>query len=139
MPGLNVFAADTDAEARRLFTTPQQAFTNRLRGTRGPYPPPIDDIDAYWTPAEKAQASRMLALLRRRLARHRARGLERFVELTGVDELMVVSAIYDHGARLRSYEILSQAVRRRCPPRPRRAPGARRAEARRPDRRENRP
>ena len=58
---VNVIAAETDAEARRLFTSPQQSFANLLRGARGRLRPPIDDIEAYWTPAEKAQASRMLA------------------------------------------------------------------------------
>ena len=67
MAGLNVYAADTDEEARRLFTTPQQAWANRFRGEGGPYPPPIEDIEAYWTEAEKAQASSMLTYSRRRL------------------------------------------------------------------------
>ena len=49
-----------DAEARRLFTSAQQSFTNLQRGTRGHLLPPIDDIEAYWTPGEKAQASAML-------------------------------------------------------------------------------
>ena len=61
MVGANVIAAETDAEARRLFTSPQQAFTNLLRGTRGQLLPPIDDIERYWSPHEKAQAQRMLA------------------------------------------------------------------------------
>src|SRR5688500_8554465 len=61
MVGVNVIAADTDAEARRLFTSAQQAFTNMLRGTRGRLQAPIEDIEDYCTAAEKAQASRMLA------------------------------------------------------------------------------
>jgi luciferase family oxidoreductase group 1 len=107
MVGCNVIAADTDAEARRLFTSVQQSFTNLFRGTRGLLLPPIDDIETYWTPAEKAQASAMLACafvgspdtLRRELAA--------FTEQTGADELMVVASIYDHAARLRSYELLA--------------------------------
>src|SRR5712675_153615 len=58
--GVNVFAAETDAEACRLFTSAQQQFTRMVRGTRGKLPPPIDDIETYWTPAEKEQASAML-------------------------------------------------------------------------------
>ena len=107
MAGLNVFAADTDDEARRLFTTPQQAFANRFRGRSGPYPPPIDDIESYWTPAEKAQASAMLAYSAVGSPATVRAAVEQFRELTGVDELMVVSAIYDHAARLRSYELLA--------------------------------
>ena len=53
MVGCNVIAAETDAEARRLFTSPQQSFTNLLRGTRGQLPPPIDDIESYWTPPRR--------------------------------------------------------------------------------------
>jgi len=109
MAGLNVFAADTDEEARRLFTTPQQSWANRFRGLSGPYPPPIDDIEAYWTPAEEAQASAMLThSVVGSPATVRA-GVEQFAELTGVDEVMVVSAIFDHDARLHSYEILAEA------------------------------
>jgi luciferase family oxidoreductase group 1 len=110
MAGINVFAADTDEEARRLFTTPQQSWANRFRGIPGPYPAPIDDIEAYWTPAEKAQASAMLTYSVVGSRETVRAGLERFVELTGVDEVMVVSAIFDHGARLRSYAILAEAA-----------------------------
>ena len=67
--GVNVIAADDDAEARRLFTSAQQAFTNMLRGRRGQLPPPIDDIEAYWTPEEKLRVSAHAAPLVRRLAR----------------------------------------------------------------------
>ena len=114
MAGLNVFAADTDEEARRLFTTPQQAWANRFRGLGGPYPPPIDDIEAYWTPAEKAQASAMLTHSIVGSATTVRAGVEQFVELTGADEVMVVSAIFEHEARLRSYEILAGS----CAPAP---------------------
>jgi len=106
--GVNVFAADTDAEARRLFTSAQQAFVNVVRGRRGRLPPPIDDIDSYWTPDEKAQVS---AMLERSFVGSRETvraGLEEFSKQTAVDELIVAAAIYDHIARLRSYEILAQ-------------------------------
>ena len=109
MAGLNVFAAETDEEARRLFTTPQQSWANRFRGLSGPYPPPIDDIEAYWTPTEKAQASAMLTYSVVGSPDTVRDAAEWFVELTGVDEVMVVSAIFDHDARLRSYEILAEA------------------------------
>src|SRR5439155_1629375 len=58
--GVNVFAADTDKDARRLFTSAQQSFTRMVRGTRGRLPPPIDDIEAFWTPFEKDKACAML-------------------------------------------------------------------------------
>jgi luciferase family oxidoreductase group 1 len=108
--GVNVFAADTDAAARRMFTSAQQQFTNLFRGTRGKLQPPIDDIESYWTPREKEQA---MGMLRRSFVGAPATvsaGLANFVEETGVDELIVASAIYDHEARLRSYELLAEAV-----------------------------
>ena len=61
MVGANAVVADTDEEARHLFTSAQQSFTNIFRGRRGQLPPPIDDIEDYWTPLEKERASAMLA------------------------------------------------------------------------------
>jgi luciferase family oxidoreductase group 1 len=104
--GVNVFAADTEAEARRLFTSAQQQFTNLIRGTPGQLPPPIDDIESYWTPAESAQASAMLTCSFVGTRETVQRELQQFMEQTGVDEVIVASAIHDHGARLRSYELL---------------------------------
>lgn len=116
MVGVNVVAADTDAEAKRLFTSAQQSFAALIRGTRGQLPPPIGDIESFWSPMEKAQASNMLSCSFVGSADTVAKGLEAFLERTGADELMVASAIYDHGARLRSYEILAgmQADMRRA-------------------------
>jgi len=108
MVGVSVVAADTDAEARRLFTSAQQSFTNLLRGTRGQLRPPIDDIEAYWTPAEKARVAGMLACAFVGSRETVRRGLQAFIEETGADELIVACAIYDHAARLRSYEILAE-------------------------------
>nr|USU32263.1 LLM class flavin-dependent oxidoreductase [Methylobacterium sp. OTU13CASTA1] len=108
MIGVNVVAADTDAEARRLFTSAQQQFTHLLRGTRGRLQPPIDSIETYWSPAEKAQASRMLARALVGSPETVARGLVDLVAETGADELMVASAIHDPAARRRSYAILAE-------------------------------
>jgi luciferase family oxidoreductase group 1 len=110
MIGLNVVAADSDAEARRLFTTVQQGFANLFRGRPGPYQPPIDDIEAYWSPMEKAQASRMLAYSVVGGPETVRAGLEQVAEETGADELMVVSAVYDHEARKRSYALIAEAA-----------------------------
>ena len=112
MIGVTGIAADTDAEARRLFTSPQQAFANIVRGTRGKLRPPIDDIETYWSPAEKLQASAMLACSFVGSPDTVRTGIERFMEKTAADELMIASAIYDHGARLHSYEIFSEIQKR---------------------------
>ncbi len=111
MVGCNVIAAETDAEAWRLFTSQQQAYTRMLRNARGKLPPPIDDIETFWTTPEKVQASRML-----RCAFVGARDtvlgrLAAFIGETQADEVIVGAMIYDHGARVRSYEILAEAVK----------------------------
>lgn len=108
MAGVNVVVAETDVEAKHLFTSAQQQFTNLFRGTRGQLPPPIDDIEGYWTPSEKAQASGMLTCSFVGSKDTVRRGLEAFAANTGVEEIMVASAIYDHAARLRSYELLAE-------------------------------
>src|SRR5215211_6685952 len=108
MVGVTVIAAETDGAARRLFTSAQQQVTNLIRGTRGQLPPPIDDIDAYWSGVEKEQASKMLACSFVGSRQTIRTGLERFLAQTGADELIVASAICDHAARLRSYEILAE-------------------------------
>ncbi|MBN9425349.1 MAG: LLM class flavin-dependent oxidoreductase [Burkholderiales bacterium] len=107
MVGAAVVAADSDDEARRLFTTLQQQFTNMLRNTRGQMAPPLDDIDQYWSPAEKAQVARMLACAFHGSPTTIRASLERLIEDTGADELMVTGPIFDHAARLRSYELLA--------------------------------
>ena len=111
MVGMNVVAAETDAEAKRLFTSAQQGFTNLLRGTRGQLSPPIDDIDSYWSPAEKAQASRMLRYAMVGDAATIREGIAQFAKDTKADEFMATGMIYDHAARLTSYEILSEVAR----------------------------
>jgi len=108
MVGVNVVAADTDEEARRLFTTIQQSFTNLVRGAGGKLQAPIDNIDDYWTPAEKHHASHMLKYSIVGSAETVRRGLEDLVALTNADELMIVTSLYDHEARIRSYRIVSE-------------------------------
>ena len=108
MVGVNVVAADTDEEARRLFTTVQQSFTNLLRGAGGKLQAPIDNIDEYWTPSEKHFASQMLKYSIVGSAETVRGGLEEFAALTKADELMIVTSIYDHSARIRSYEIVAE-------------------------------
>ena len=107
MLGVSVVAADTDAEATRLLTTLQQQFTNMVRNTRGRMQPPIDDIEAYWSPAEKAHVNRMLACSFHGAPASVHDKLAAFIERTGADELMVTAPIYDHAARLHSYELLA--------------------------------
>jgi luciferase family oxidoreductase group 1 len=105
---VNVIAAASDVEARRLFTSHQQAFTLLRRGMPGQIPPPIDDIELYWTPAERAMAKQSLACSFVGSSMTVERGLSEFIEVTKPDELMVTGIIYDQAARLRSFEIASE-------------------------------
>jgi luciferase family oxidoreductase group 1 len=111
MVGAAAIIAETDAEARRLFTSQQQQVTNMLRGVRGQLRPPIDDIETYWNPAEKAQASRMLTYAFAGSGDTVRDKLRRFIDLTKADEVMVAAPIFDHAARLRSYEMLAEIGR----------------------------
>ena len=90
-----------------LFTLLRVPSPNMLRGKRGKLPPRIDDIETYWTPAEKAQASRMLACSFVGSPDTVRQALHGFVDHTGADELMVACALYDHEARKNSYRHLA--------------------------------
>lgn len=109
MVGVNIIAADTDREAKRLATTQQMSFTNMFRGKRGLSQPPIDDIETYWSPVEKAQAMQMLARSIIGTPDAVRAGLAALFAETKADELMVVSDIFDHDARLHSYELIAAA------------------------------
>src|SRR5690606_20647498 len=107
MVGVNIVAAETDEEARHLFTTQQMSFTSIFRGARGLSQPPIDDIDSYWTDVEKAQVQRMLTRAIVGSPSTVKAGMEALVEETGADELIIVSDVFDHEKRLRSFELIA--------------------------------
>lgn len=120
MIGVNVIAAETDREAKRLATTQQMSFANLARGARQLSQPPIDDIETYWSPREKAQATAMLARSVVGSPETVRAGLKALIDETAADELMIVSDIYDHALRLRSFEIIADtqnadARRQLCP------------------------
>lgn len=110
MPALQVIAADSEAEARRLFTSTQQAFANMQRNARGPLPAPIDNIESYWSPAEKERALHMLTYALVGTLDTVREGLRKFIALTAADEVMIAGQTHDHAARLRSFEIVAEAM-----------------------------
>jgi luciferase family oxidoreductase group 1 len=110
MLGVNVFAAESDEEGRRLFTSLQQAFVNLRRGRPGKLPPPDEGFPERLSPVEARMIEEMLAYTVAGSAETVRRGLEAIVARTGADELMLTSQIYDHAARLGSYEIAAEAV-----------------------------
>jgi len=105
MVGVNVVAADSDAEGARLLTSLQQRFLGMRRGVRGPLPRPVPSMDGLWSDDERAGVQRMLAATASGGPTKVRRELEAIVERTGADELIIAGAIHDHAARLRSYEI----------------------------------
>jgi luciferase family oxidoreductase group 1 len=111
LAGLNVVAAETDAQARYLATSQQMSFADFVRGRRALLRPPIDDIASYWTPQEAAAAQQMLACSIVGGPETVREGLRAFLERTGADELMIVSDLYDPALRRRSFELIAEAAR----------------------------
>ncbi|MGE0211343.1 MAG: LLM class flavin-dependent oxidoreductase [Parvibaculaceae bacterium] len=109
MLGANVIAAETDAEARRLFTSQQQSFVRLRRGEPGKLPPPIDNPEEHFSAIELAGIERSLAVSFVGARDTIRSGLQAFIEKTGTDELIVTGHIYDHAARLKSFEIAAEA------------------------------
>jgi alkanesulfonate monooxygenase SsuD/methylene tetrahydromethanopterin reductase-like flavin-dependent oxidoreductase (luciferase family) len=109
MLGINVFAADTDKEARRLWTCLLQAFVNLRRGRPGPLPPPVEGFESQLTAMESEGLEQALSCSVVGSPETVRRGLADFIARTGPDELMVTAQIFDHDARLRSFELTAQA------------------------------
>jgi luciferase family oxidoreductase group 1 len=107
MLGFNVFAADSDEEAAFRATSMQQAFVNLRSGRPAALPPPVADYPNLVGPAERALLDSVLACSAIGTPGKVRDGVNAFIELTGADELMITSAIFDHAHRKRSYEITS--------------------------------
>ena len=108
MLAANVIVADTDDEARRLFTSTQRSFIDGIfRRQRPLLPPPIDSIEDYWQPHERAQLESMLSVSFIGSPETVRAGLEGFVAEHAPDELIVTTSAFDQGARLRSLERLA--------------------------------
>jgi luciferase family oxidoreductase group 1 len=111
MVGVNVFATDTDAEARRLFTSLQQQFLNLIRGTPGETPPPVESMEGRWLPHEQAHVDRMMRYSIVGSPQTVRDGLERLIADTDADEIIATGSMFDHAARLRSFEITANVFR----------------------------
>jgi len=109
MAGFNIFAADSEAEAKLLFSSLQQAFVNLRTGKPGPLPPPVEGFEERLDPMAKgllAQALSCSVVGDREQVRA---GLDAFITRTGVDEVIVTAQIFDHAARKRSFEVAAEA------------------------------
>lgn len=105
---VNVIAADTDEEARRLATSGQQLFLGFIRNNPGPLPAPVDSMDHLWSEQEKAALQQTFGSSIIGGPDTVKEKLQRFVQETRANEIMAVAHIYDHQARLRSYEIVAE-------------------------------
>jgi luciferase family oxidoreductase group 1 len=110
MLGVNVVAAETDAEARRIFTSHQQAFVNLRRGTLSRLPPPNEQFVNELAVHELSEVEQTLSMSMVGSAATVQSALQRFIDRTQADELIVVSQIYDHATRLRSYELTASML-----------------------------
>lgn len=113
MIGVNVFASDTDEEAHMLATSLQQQFLNIIRGRSGMLSPPVADMDAIWTEQEKAMLHRQLSYSLTGSKETVQYKLNEILELTQANELIATAPIYDHQARLRSYELFAEVANNR--------------------------
>lgn len=111
MAGIPVLVADTDEEAKRLFTTPQQRFLALIRNQPVEVKPPVDSMDGLWNPIEEHAVYQRLARAIVGSPSSVGEELAAFVEETGVDEIFAVTDTYAPKDRFRSYELLSQIVR----------------------------
>ena len=111
MLGLNVIAAPTDAEARLLFTSLQQAFVNLRSGRPGRLPPPVENYDRDLDPVARTMLNQALSCAVVGSPDTVKQGVEAFIARTGADELMVTAQVFDHAARVRSFEMLADIHR----------------------------
>jgi luciferase family oxidoreductase group 1 len=109
MLGVNVIAADSDEEARRLLTSLQQAFVNLRRGRPGLLPPPVVGFEQQLEAFERLQLEQVLSASVVGSPETVRRGLEQFISRTAADEVIIAAQIFDHAARLHSYEITARA------------------------------
>jgi luciferase family oxidoreductase group 1 len=108
MVGVGVVAADTDGEAARLSTSLQQQFLNLRRGMPGLLQPPVDTMEGRWSPAERAGVEHALAYAAVGSRETVHQRLAALIEATAADELIIAGQIFDHRARLHSFEIVSE-------------------------------
>ena len=111
MLGFNIFAADSDAEAQLLATSMKQAFVNLRSGRPTPLPPPLEGYENQLPPAVTAMLADVLASSAIGSPETVSRSINAFIQRTKPDELMLTSQIYEHSARLRSYEIAADIQR----------------------------
>ena len=111
MIGVGIFAAETEAEARRLLTSAQMMFLNLIRGRPGKLPPPVESMEGRWSPAERLAVEHRTLYSAVGSPETVRRRLEQLLDETKADEIIATAQIFDHAARLRSFEIAAEVFR----------------------------
>jgi luciferase family oxidoreductase group 1 len=111
MACVNVIAADTDPEAHRLATSLYQMFLEIVTGIRKPLQPPVDSMDHIWTEEQKAYLDQMLSLSFIGSRETIKKDLQEFIKRTQIDEIMIISNIYDQKAKIHSYELFAEIMK----------------------------
>ncbi|WP_369921103.1 LLM class flavin-dependent oxidoreductase [Marinomonas polaris] len=108
MAGVMAVVADTDEEAKYLFTSAQQQFVNLRRSRNLPFARPVDSMDGIWSPSEKHMVEHMLQYAIVGSKESVAFQLSSFIDLTKVDELIISMPIHDSEARLKSLRLMAE-------------------------------
>jgi len=112
MVGVPALAAETDERAEFLATSLYQRFLGMVRNKRAPLPPPVENMDAIWTEAERYAVAARMALMVVGGPKRIAEGLEEIIRATDADELIIVSDAYERADRLNSYKLIASAAAR---------------------------
>jgi alkanesulfonate monooxygenase SsuD/methylene tetrahydromethanopterin reductase-like flavin-dependent oxidoreductase (luciferase family) len=111
MVGVQIIAAETDREAQRLFTTPQQRFLRLIRSQPVELLPPVESMDSLWTDFERAAVMSKLGAAIVGSNETVKEGIERLMERTGASEIIVATDTFTHEARLESYRRVAEVAR----------------------------
>lgn len=108
MAGVMAVVADTDEEARYLFSSVQQQFVNLRRSINRPFPRPVDNMTPYWSATEQAMIAHTLQYAIVGSAQSARAQLARFIQISGVDELILSVPVHDMGARIKALDLIAQ-------------------------------
>ena len=111
MACVNVIAADTDAQANLLVTSLYQMFLGIVTGIRKPLQPPVENMEEIWTADQKAALDQMLSLSFIGSAQTIKKDIADFIDKTKIDEIMIISNIYDQAAKIHSYELFGKIMK----------------------------
>jgi len=110
MAAINVFAADTMEEAQRIATSAKLQFLSLIRNNPGKLPQPVDSMDGFWSKQEEAIVNAQYEYTVIGTKDDVKRGIDDFIKMTGVDEVMIITTAYDLADRKKTYDIIAEAL-----------------------------